>query len=155
MLEIKKSTMFEMESDPKFRPLLAEYGEEVAKTGGLKPCADIDMYYKIERSGSFHVWSARLDNTMIGFISVIVNIFPHYSLLLSSTESYFVGAQYRYTGAGNKLKAVAEDFLEKMDAEGIIITAPKDGPLIKVLANSDEYKEMGKVFFKRFKRAKS
>ena len=155
MLEIEKRTMFEMESDPKFRLLLAEYALEIEKNRGPKPCADIEMYYRMEKSGIFHAWAAYLNGAMIGLISVIANIFPHYSLPMASTESWFVEVEHRKTGAGMKLLAIAKEYVEKIGSHGLIISAPINGPLIKVLENSDDYMEMGKVFFARLNHARS
>lgn len=128
--------------------LLAEYGAESSIYGLPAPKPDQEIYRLLERSGALHVMAAFQGDTMLGFLALIVSANPHYSTKLAATESYFVGADYRKTGAGLKLRKQAEELATMRGAKGFLISAPASGKLADVMASDRNYRETNRVFFR-------
>lgn len=151
MVVVRKATVSEVMDAENYPALLREYEAEcrAKKAPPVKPHKK--SYQALELSGCLQVYGAFLeDNKLIGFVNVIVNIAPHYSEILGITESYFVGKEFRHTGAGDMLKRAAEDHAEGMNAYGCVITAPIGSVLAEILEKSKYYEETDRVFFRRF-----
>lgn len=148
-MEIVKSSFAGIEELPEFSDLLDEYGLESAIHGLPHPKAKSDSYRKLDKSGIFHVFCAFYEGKLVGFIAVLLPILNHYSETVAITESYFVGKNHRDTGAGLALMRKAEEFSKENKACGLLISAPSEGILEKILPHRG-YTETNKVFFKRF-----
>lgn len=152
MLTIVKTTVPILEAAPNFKALLEEYADECAIEGFPHPSARMEMYKLIEAGGSFHVYAAREDDELVGFITVLLITLLHYGVYAAIVESYFVTKDKRKTGAGTRLRRVAEEYALNRGAPGILLSAPLGGVLAEVLPN-EGYTETNRVFFKRFKNA--
>lgn len=148
-LAIRKSTIAELEAAPNFSALLSEYAGECAIDGLPTPAIRVEIYKKLESVNLLQFFAAFSDELLVGFITVLALNGPHYKIILGTTESFFVGKQYRHTGAGLKLLSAGEHFAKDLGSPGLLISAPSGGSLATVLEGRD-YVETNRVFFKRF-----
>lgn len=151
---IEPITVYDLEQNQNFNKLLKEYGDE-CHIAGLPPIVDkLTGYKAIERSGVFKLFGAfsmpsGADKILIGFVAVISAVIPHYGTLISVAESLFVGKNYRHLGAGLKLIQFAEYQASLAGSPGLLLSAPKDGVLEKILPRCG-YRETNTTFFKDF-----
>lgn len=150
-LVIRKCTISEMESSPNISDLLNEYAEESSIGGLPHPSAKVEMYKHMENAKAIYVIGAFLGGILIGYVTILSPVLPHYSIVVAVTESFFVAKDYRKTGAGLKLLHEAEIYAESIGSPGLLVSAPIDGNLEEVLPHVG-YSETSKVFFKRFQK---
>lgn len=132
MIEIRKCTVADVLQEDY---LLQSYGEESAIPGMPTPKAQCDAYRFMESTGTLHVFGAYLDTKLVGFISLLVTNLPHYGATVAMSESVFVLAEHRHTGAGMKLLATAKKAARNLNCKGLLMSAPAKGQLAKVLPN--------------------
>lgn len=122
-LSICPYSIAELEQAPNVGELLAEYAAE-GITEGLGPVvAQWWLYRKMEESGLLHTIGAFLDDTLVGFITMVVMQRPHYEALIASYESYFVAESASKSGAGIALRNAARDLAASMGAIGMVFNA--------------------------------
>ena len=146
-LIIAKATMAELEDAGNIGILLEEYADESSIKGLPHPYAKAETYKLLEKTGATHVYTAVWRNMLIGFIIVLDPKLPHYDVRVAIIESFFVGREYRKTGAGLKLLRMAENYAKEAKACGVMASAPIDGVLADVLSGLG-YAETNRVFFK-------
>ena len=149
---IKRCTVNDLLDDPAFQSLLEEYANELAVEGLPHPKAKIATYIHLEKLGLIHPIAAFYDETLIGFINVLMGNNQHYGIDIALSESYFVSKKHRNTGAGTKLRKEAEILAEELKSPGFYISTPPDGPLAEVLPHAG-YVETSRHFLKRFAHA--
>lgn len=148
-LTIRKCSIAEMEASPNIHELLAEYAAESAINGLPSPSAKVEMYKHMESVGTLHIIGAFLDDVLIGYITILKPVLPHYSVAVAVAESFFVAKAYRKTGAGLKLLHEAENYAKEKSSPGLLVSAPFGGNLAEVLPHVG-YTETNRVFFKGF-----
>lgn len=144
---IKKCTVSEIESALDFPALIKEYADECAISGLPSPEARINDYYKFEASGCFDVFAAYEGDALIGFISLLEYPSGHYGIPLGASESFFVMKERRGTGAGSMLRGAIKTRAVERGLMGVMLSAPVDGPLAKVLEHANDCVETHRVFF--------
>ena len=149
MISIRACSVAEIESASSFKDLLAEYAGESAIEGLPPPSARMPFYYALEKTGAFSVYGAFEEEDLIGFITVLTSVLPHYSTTVAVTESFFVASQHRDTGAGLKLLREAEDYAKERGSPGLLVAAPAGGSLAMVLPGIG-YVETTRAFFRKF-----
>ena len=149
VLTIRACTISELMGVSNFNDLLEEYAEESSIPGLPKPSAKLDLYVNLETHGGMYTMCALYDGVLIGYISVLAPVLPHYSALVAVTESFFVAKEHRKTGAGIKLLRAAEDYAKSLKSPGLLVSAPFGGSLSDVLPRVG-YAETNRVFFKGF-----
>jgi GNAT superfamily N-acetyltransferase len=148
LLAIKESSVSELEAEVTFMRLLEEYASESAIAGLPPPAARIEMYKILGASSALRVWGAFFGHGLIGFITVLAPVIPHYSIRVAVCESFFVTPSRRGTGAGLKLLHLAEDYAEEIGSPGLLISAPLGSNLAEVLPRVG-YVETNRVFFRK------
>lgn len=148
MLTIAPSTVAGISNAPEFPALAAEYAAESAIDGLPPPAAKMATYRQLERAGMLHAIAARHDDALVGFITVLAPVLPHYSVPVAVSESFFVARAHRCTGAGLRLLRAAEDKARALGSPGLLVSAPFEGNLFKVLPRVG-YVETNRVFFKQ------
>lgn len=148
-IAIRKISIADIEAAPNIAALLTEYADESAIQGLPPPAAKMAQYKQIESACILHTFGAYLDDTLIGFITVLTSILPHYSVPVSTSESFFVAKEHRKTGAGLKLLHEAEGHAKKAGSKGILICAPTGSILATVLPGLG-YVETNRVYFRGF-----
>jgi GNAT superfamily N-acetyltransferase len=146
---IKPCTIAEIEQAKNIAALLDEYGVECSISGLPHPTAQMKMYYTLEAAGALYTFGAFQDSTLIGFVTVLSHVMPHYGVSASTTESFFVAKAHRKTGAGQKLRQAAEQYAKNRGSSGLLISTPHGGQLAKVLPGVG-YRQTNAVFFKGF-----
>lgn len=151
-IEIKNYSIEELYNAVNVSELFNEYEQESAIKGLPRISAKKETYLNLEKSGTLHIIGAFLDNVLIGFVTIISPIMPHYDALVSVAESLFVAKKYRKSGAGLKLQKAAEEHANSLGSPGLLFSAPYGGVLAEVLPRRG-YKETNRVFFKKFNEA--
>jgi len=146
-LEVKRITMEDLEAAPGLALLLSEYAEESAipEIGPHDP--QFQTYRMMEATGMLHVIGAYSSGQLIGFLLLITPILPHFGQRVGVTESYFVAAEFRKTGAGTQLRLAAEEIAAAAGARGLLMSAPSGGQLSQVLPHVG-YRETNQTFYK-------
>lgn len=145
---IYRSNVSDIIGSAEFDDLIEEYATESAIEGMPKPATKLESYRVYEGLGMLHAFSALRGNMMIGFITVLAPVLPHYGVTVAVAESFFVAAAYRKTGAGLKLLEAAEETARVVGSPGLLVCAPFQGRLFEVLPRRG-YTETNRVFFKR------
>jgi GNAT superfamily N-acetyltransferase len=132
MVEVRECTVLAFGAYPQTDTLLRDYAAESALEGLPAPKPHPETYFRRERAGVQHLFTAVAGGVLIGFIVLLVDMNGHYSEKLGVIESFFVGTEHRRTGAGNMLLAAAE---ERATREGVMDHKP-------------HYRETHRVFFR-------
>ena len=148
-IEIKKCTVSEFESSIGFRQLADEYSAESSLEGLPRAAEKLASYRTLESSGMFVGYGAFDNDMLVGLVTVITPVIPHYGISVAVTESLFVSKAYRKTGAGLLLIRTAEHYAKEAGCPAIMISAPVEGPLTDVLPKI-KYRETNRVFMKSF-----
>lgn len=147
MLTIGQCTIGDIIDAPEFSGLVEEYAQESAIPGLPKPQAKLEQYRAYETLGVVHAFCALRDGALVGFITVVAPVMPHYSIPLAVAESFFVAADHRKGGTGLRLLELAEERAKALGSPGLMVCAPYAGRLFEVLPRRG-YTETNRVFFK-------
>lgn len=147
-MEIQPATVDELLAAPNWRALLDEYAAECGNAGIGTPSMNVDTYGKLEAAGMLKTHAAYHDGELVGFMSYLLTELPHYSRLVAVSESYFVAAAQRDTGAGLALLKAAEDTALDAGAVGLLVSAPVGSRLDRMLA-AKRYQNTNAVWFRR------
>lgn len=145
---IQEVSIFDILGAREFPALLEEYGREAAIDGMPAPKAKLESYTAYADSGMLHAFSAMRDGEMVGFITVLAPILPHYSCAVAVAESFFVAEAHRRGGAGLRLLEAAEVRAAEVGSPGLLVCTPFGGRLFEILPHRG-YVETNRVFFKR------
>lgn len=145
---IRVTTIPEFFDHPDTPALLAEYAEESSIAGLPAPMPHRDTYELLEASGRLTLYTAEVNGRLVGFLLLLTSINPHYGAQLSVVESYFVASHARAAGAGLALLHQAEARARVNGSAGLLLSAPLDSQLDKVLTRMDSYRATNRVYFK-------
>jgi GNAT superfamily N-acetyltransferase len=145
---VRKSSVQEITHNPNFEAVAEEYRAECAHAGLPDPQEKLSLYFTLESSGVFHPYAAFKDGRLIGFMALFTAKIPHYGYAMAVTESLFVAAAERHTGAGTRLIRAAERHARAVGCPAILITAPVSGKLSQVLPKM-KYAPTNTVFMKK------
>lgn len=148
MVTIEQRSVSGIVGDPEFPDLIAEYARESAIEGMPAPKANLNQYYVYEMGGFFTGFVAESAGLMVGFVTVVYPPNAHYSLPLAVTDSIFVAARHRHTGAGLKLLNVAEKCARLVGSPMLLVSAPFGGQLDKLLPKCG-YRATNTVYAKK------
>lgn len=144
---VEPCTVSDLWAHDGFRGLLDEYAEECLIEGMPTPKTRMAPYRQLEEMGLLSVYWAKGEDDLYGFISVLLCVLPHYGIMYAISESFFVSPKYRKSGAGLALLRQAEGKAKAANAPGLLVSAPYEGDLYKVLPHRG-YKETNRIFFK-------
>lgn len=147
--EIKMYTITQLEAEPNIQDILSEYATESSIKGLPTPSAKVELYKQMEGAGALHSFAAFVQELLIGYITVLSPVLPHYGRVVAVAESFFVAKAYRKTGAGLSLLRAAEAYAEEIGSPGLLVSAPINGNLAEVLPYVG-YEETNAIFFRRF-----
>lgn len=143
---IRRVTADEFFEHPDCQALLAEYAGECANAELPPINPDRQVYAAMERHAMLHLLAAFEEEAMVGLLFLLVHVNPHYSVKLAVTESWFVAAKHRSTGAGLELYRRAKSIAAALGARGIYVSAPLGGQLADVM-QAMRARETNRVFF--------
>jgi GNAT superfamily N-acetyltransferase len=148
MSEVRRVSLSTLIDDTRFQTLVDEYTSE----SSIKDMPPINwqrhMYEQLEAIGIFRVLAAYEGDKLIGFMTLLTTVLPHYGALTATTESVFVEAEHRSGGAGLKLIRAAEGWAKELGAVGLLLSAPYGGRLADIGPRIG-YQQTNVVFFKR------
>ena len=148
-LRIQRCTVPQIMEAPEFPDLAAEYAEESAVSGMPSPSGKIETYAQWEATGMLYSFGALQGDRLIGFISFVAPILPHFNRQTAVCESFFVAKAQRITGAGIKLLDAAEQAARDIGSPGLFLSAPVGSRLEGMLPKCG-YKAASHIFFKAF-----
>lgn len=125
--------------------LLAEYAAEcsIPEIGEVQP--DPAIYAAMENAGVLQCFAAYQDR-MVGFATVLLPVFPHYSKRVATGESIFVTESARKSGIGKELKDFAEQSAKEAGCVSALWSAPVGGKFERVLRADRRYRNTNSVF---------
>lgn len=147
-IEIRRCKVSDIEAAPNLEALLAEYGAESSLPEIGPAAAQFPMYRHLETAGMLHAIGAFQGDELVGFVCVLVSVLPHYGRTVATSESLFVTAPARSTGAGMRLLRNAEDVAREHGASAFLLSAPVDSQLEKVMRGTHSYRPSNSVFVK-------
>lgn len=147
-IEIRRCAVSDIASAPNLDQLLAEYGAESGMPEIGEPAAQIPVYVQLEAVGMLHAIGAFQDGGLVGFVFVLVSVLPHYGRKVATSESLFVAATARKTGAGMQLLAAAEGLAREQGAAAFLLSAPVGSRLEKAMQGHKSYRPSNSVFVK-------
>jgi GNAT superfamily N-acetyltransferase len=144
-MEVRQVDYKTLHTDPHFGVLAEEYKR--SSTHILPdPSGQESMYLQMEQSGVLTIMAAYEEDRLIGFLSMLVSVLPHYGVQVGATESYFVAEKYRTTGAGLRLLKHAEKAAEAQGATAMLVSAPIGSRLDTVLSNKTSYEPVNTIY---------
>ena len=147
-MEVRQVDYKTLHSDPHFGVLAEEYKR--SSTHILPdPSGQESMYLQMEQAGLLTIMAAYEEDRLIGFLSMLVSVLPHYGVQVGATESYFVAEKYRATGAGLRLLTPAERAAEAQGATAMLVSAPIGSRLDTVLSNKTSYDPINTIYARR------
>ena len=149
MIEIRKITVAELLEHKDWNAVVEKYADESSIKDMPRFKVDVALYKKLESFGSLSVFGAFSGELLVGFLSVLVTVLPHYSTETAKIESLFVLNEYRHTGAGARLISKAKEAGKEKGAIGLLISAPFGGVLASALSKRKGFIETNRVFFTR------
>lgn len=144
---VRQCSAIELEQAPELPALVAEYATESTRAtlGPYNP--QFEVYRKLEELGMVRFAGAWRGGELVGFAVVGGAVVPHYGVHIASTESLFLTASARSTGAGKALLKLCEQLARDMGACGFFVSAPAGGRLSAILPRSG-FTLTNQVFFK-------
>lgn len=145
-MEVRRCTIAELAAMPNLEAVLAEYAAEAALAELGPPCVQVETYRALEATGLFHPIGAFENGQLAGFILPIVIVLPHYGAMAATVESFFVLKAERHKGVGARLLVEAERLARELGAKALLISAPIEGILARVLDLRSKYRASNTVF---------
>lgn len=133
---------------PEFPALIAEYAAECAIEGLPPPNVKLESYVALDYTGFLHVFGAYHAGTLVGFITILAPVLPHYGITVAVSESFFVAAEHRSGGPGLKLLSAAMEQARALGSPGLLVCAPTGSRLCELLPKCG-FVETNRVFFRK------
>lgn len=146
-ITIRQISVDQFEQADNLVELFAEYAVESSIAGLGQINVQMDTYRRMEHLNALHTFAAHRGNEMVGFLSFLVSVLPHYGALTATCESFFVAKSARAGGTGLRLLKAAENHAKALGAVGLLVSAPAGGSLAQVLPRTG-YQHTNQVFFK-------
>lgn len=145
--QYKSISFDQLESDPSWPMIVAEYADE-CRIAGMPACEyQGDMYRMLESQGVMHLIGAYVGDTLVGFCNLLLTRLPHYGKVVGTMESMFVAKNWRKSGAGIGLIREAERVSANGGAVAVLMTAPTGGSMERLMPMVG-YRHTNTVFFK-------
>lgn len=148
MTTIRKISYDEITAFPEFVQLAQDYANESKIEEMPSHNLNHEVYRNMERHGMYHCFGAFADDQLVGLVTVLITMVPHYSVLIASVESLYVDDAHRKGGTGLKLIKQAESCAKELGAINLFVSAPMGGRLIQVMPRIG-YRECQRIFCRR------
>lgn len=149
---IRECSVTEFCASDNLDELFSEYAAESSIEGLPAYKVNFETYKVLDQAGVIKLACAYSGDVIVGFISVLVTVLPHYSETLATAESYFVAKKYRAGGAGLRLLRWGEQFAQEAGSPGLLVSAPAASILSTILPKLG-YNNTNLVYFKKLPNA--
>jgi hypothetical protein len=129
--------------------LLIRNYQESAPYKDFKLNPDMTTYLRMEANGQVLLTTARLNGTIIGYVTTFLLPNPHYRVLQAYGDLYYVHPKHR-NGTGMKLLRFAEDLARK---KGAVVASNYSKPDGDALFERMGYNRLETVYVKRLDHA--
>jgi len=109
--------------------LLAEYVAECSMPALGQAQPQWEMYERMQAAGILRMFGVYVDDSMVGFASVLVSVLPHYGVRAATVESLFVAAEHRGTSAAARLMKAVEGHAREQECKVVFYGAPAGGKM--------------------------
>lgn len=123
-LTLRLCTADDIISNPNFEALGKEYAAESANKRLPMPTPDLGMYQGLIQHKDLHVIGAFDDANLIGIMTILYAMLPHFGIPVAMSESFFVVKEARKHGVGQKLWDAGELYAESLGSPGFYMSAP-------------------------------
>lgn len=120
-------------------PLIKKHWEEIAlNKDKIKLNPDWDTYYKLEDLEMLHCYTARKDNVLVGYFTVVITKGLHYvDYKFGACDIIFISPEYRKGRAGANLIKYVEQDLNSKGVSVLAINTKVHAPFDKLLQKLD------------------
>ncbi len=149
MINIRPMSYRDIIDAPNAAELFAEYESECAnpELGPISPQAD--LYAAMEASGGLQAFGVYENDSLIGFLTILIWTVPHYGKKIGSNADIFLASEHRGSGTGAKMIALAEGYAKSKGAICFQWTVPAGSRFAKLLSfNVGRYRRSNSVFLR-------
>lgn len=131
------------------KELMAEYSAECSLPELGSPNPQRELYELLEKSGGFQAFGVYEGNTLVGFVSLLIYVLPHYGKKIAASESLFLGSGYRKKGvAGLYLLDFIYDYAKENKCHSLMLSAPLGSKFDKLMTIFDNYRHTNNVYLR-------
>ena len=140
MVEVRPESIAEIVASRESSELLEEYADEcsIPLIGEISPQPQI--YAALEQSGVLRCFGAFDRGKLVGFVTVLLTVLPHYGKKVATVESLFARR------GGSELIEAAELCAKYAGCTAILYSAPAGGRLEKLLSMKKSCKRTNAIF---------
>jgi GNAT superfamily N-acetyltransferase len=133
---------------PEAADLLKEYGEEcsIPEIGSI--CPQRDLYARMESTGLMGSFGMYLDDVLIGFVTLLFFVLPHYGKKVANVESLFLARAHRRGRLGYELLVKAESVAREAGCSVVLYNARAGSKFERLLTTSSRYERTNSVFLR-------
>lgn len=112
------------------KPLLQDHWEEVAVNKSvIKMNPDWEAYHNLEDNGALRIFTARSDDTLIGYFVVLIRSHIHYKdHIFAANDVLFLKQEHRKGLTGAKLMKFAEKCLKDDGVSVLVVNTKRHKP---------------------------
>jgi GNAT superfamily N-acetyltransferase len=112
------------------KPILEVHWNELANNKDIRYLdVDYDGYIKLNRIGSWKVFTVRDDDKLIGYSSFLIAHNLHYKdWKFASNDVYYLQKEYRKKGIGYKMFKETERWLKDQGVKSVVVQEKIDHP---------------------------
>jgi GNAT superfamily N-acetyltransferase len=121
---IRPVSYAEILSAPNAQELFSEYESECALPELSPICPQADLYEAMEKGGGMQAFGVYEGEKLIGFMTVLVWIVPHYGKRIASTADFFLADAFRIKGIWPKMMATIKEYAKSKGCVSLQCTAP-------------------------------
>lgn len=122
-MEMRPMTVAEFFNRPEANDIIAEYTAESGNPDLGSAMPSQQQYEQMESSGILSVLGAFEGDSLVGFVSVVVTMYPHFGKLVGSVESIWLRNDKRAGSAGLRLLKTAFANAKERGAVGCYLGA--------------------------------
>lgn len=107
-----------------------------------------DLYAAMEASGGLQCFGVYEDDSLVGFVTALIYVLPHYGRKIATTESIFLAKSHRTGHAGLGMLRFVEEHAKKNGCTAVLYTAPEGSRFSSLLEIRPDYRHSNNVFVK-------
>ena len=132
------------------RPLLHKHWIEIAYYQDIPLDPDVERYQALDDSGKLRIYTARVDNRLVGYAVFFVSLHPHYKTSLQASEDVlYLDPDYRRWHLGSSLIDYAERELAGEGVAAIYQHVKAKHPALGAILTSKGYELIDLIYGKR------